>query len=205
MGDRWPRGCNAFFDEGVLVFREGELPCKCWNPGPPEHTGVMDISRCLTCGVLLASEPTPEPPRSISDAVREKMQFTMANRERLVEAWVAETGLQPSESVLNEQHMDDGITRVWVESRLRGEAAERHLRALVALIAEFGEDPSALPAVLQEPLEAAQDWLETSPGAPPIPAAARLADLVQHQEGKKTNWVVVPIEDAKEVLAAGSR
>lgn len=45
----------------------------------------------------------------------EKLRYIAAHRERLVEAWIAETGLLPSESMLVEQNMQDGTTRVWIE------------------------------------------------------------------------------------------
>jgi hypothetical protein len=57
---------------------------------------------------------------ALERACNEKVAATMANRERLLEAWVAETGLLPSESVLCESTAADGdrvVTRVWVERR----------------------------------------------------------------------------------------
>lgn len=45
----------------------------------------------------------------IEKEVEEKLRFISANRERLIEAWIAETGLLPSESVLVEQRFSDRI------------------------------------------------------------------------------------------------
>lgn len=50
--------------------------------------------------------------------VEEKVRWITENRERLCEAWVAETGLLPSESELVEVHEPDGTTRVFVRRRL---------------------------------------------------------------------------------------
>jgi hypothetical protein len=54
---------------------------------------------------------------AIDKAVAERMKFIAANRERLIEAWIAETGLLPSESEMTEQHMIDGTIRVTVGRR----------------------------------------------------------------------------------------
>lgn len=56
----------------------------------------------------------------IAEAARAQYRFVMDNRDRLIEAWVAETGLMPSESMLVEQRMDDGTIRVWVERQPKG-------------------------------------------------------------------------------------
>ena len=47
----------------------------------------------------------------------ERQRFIMANRERLLEAFMAETGLTPSECVQCVQTMRDGTIRFWVERR----------------------------------------------------------------------------------------
>lgn len=54
-------------------------------------------------------------------AARERIAYVTANRERLVEAWVAETGLLPSESVLVEKHEPDGALVVYVRKRQANE------------------------------------------------------------------------------------
>ena len=57
---------------------------------------------------------------SLTKVASELYAATMANRERLVTAWIAETGIPPSEAVLVEQRtIGDGkvTTRVWVERR----------------------------------------------------------------------------------------
>ena len=49
-------------------------------------------------------------------AVKKKFSFIAANKERLIEAWVAETGLLPSQATLIQQDKD-GVTKVWVEEK----------------------------------------------------------------------------------------
>ena len=53
----------------------------------------------------------------IDEAVRAKTLFIAKHRERYIEAWMAETGLLPSESMLVEQHCADGRTTVRIERR----------------------------------------------------------------------------------------
>jgi len=63
----------------------------------------------------------------IARAAAEKVEYIAAHRERLIEAWVAETGLMPSESVLciNERREGDGVTmRCWVERRTEADRRE---------------------------------------------------------------------------------
>jgi hypothetical protein len=49
-------------------------------------------------------------------AAKEKIEFISAHREKLIEAWIAETGLLPSESILMQQDIG-GVTRVWIEKK----------------------------------------------------------------------------------------
>lgn len=53
----------------------------------------------------------------ISRLASEVMADIARRREELIRAWVAETGLQPSESVLCEQLCEDGVRRTWIERR----------------------------------------------------------------------------------------
>lgn len=46
-----------------------------------------------------------------------RFEFIMRRREALLEAWVAETGLFPSEAVLVERTHDDGSVTVAVERK----------------------------------------------------------------------------------------
>jgi len=59
--------------------------------------------------------------RPFSDAIKEEAQkrieFTMRNRNKLVEAWIAETGLPPSRCELVEQSFSDGRHVVFVRER----------------------------------------------------------------------------------------
>ena len=53
----------------------------------------------------------------IAHLAGERVKFIIANRERLVEAWVAETGSKPSESEIIERQGSDGTVRVTVRKR----------------------------------------------------------------------------------------
>lgn len=56
--------------------------------------------------------------KTLASYAAEKTRFVMENRERFITAWVSETGLQPTETVMCEQTTigDDGsvTTRVWM-------------------------------------------------------------------------------------------
>lgn len=53
----------------------------------------------------------------LTQLVQERLRFVAANEEKLVEAWLAETGLKPSESMIVRQDMPDGSIRMWVQRR----------------------------------------------------------------------------------------
>ena len=50
----------------------------------------------------------------IRDVTEKRMRFVLKYRELLVEAWLAETGLKPSENELVEQVHGDGTVTVHV-------------------------------------------------------------------------------------------
>lgn len=58
----------------------------------------------------------------ISELMRERLAFINANREPLVEAWIAQHGFNPDGCELVQQDMGNGTIRMWVE--MRGEFAE---------------------------------------------------------------------------------
>lgn len=60
-----------------------------------------------------------------AEAARKQLAYIQTNRDRLCEAWIAETGLKPSESVLVERRMEDGSVRVWVERRREEDEVKR--------------------------------------------------------------------------------
>jgi hypothetical protein len=53
-------------------------------------------------------------------AAMARFEFIMRRREALLEAWVAETGLLPSEAVLVERTYEDGSVTVTVERKVAG-------------------------------------------------------------------------------------
>lgn len=55
--------------------------------------------------------------QDFGDIVRERLAFISKNKERLIEAWVAETGLSPSKSCLVQQDKG-GVLRFWVEEQI---------------------------------------------------------------------------------------
>ena len=67
--------------------------------------------------IHLAGAPGDEDWRKGLDAVvAERMRFIAANEEKLVEAWIAETGFLPSESVIVRSDGPTG-TRMWMERK----------------------------------------------------------------------------------------
>lgn len=71
------------------------------------------------CGPLVL-DPQLEPNEfqvAIQREAERRVRFIMQNRERLLEAWIAETGLLPSESELVEQNFHDGSTVVFIRRR----------------------------------------------------------------------------------------
>lgn len=53
----------------------------------------------------------------IAALANERIRVINANRERMIEAWIAETGLLPAQSELVEQHHRDGTITVHVRRR----------------------------------------------------------------------------------------
>ena len=52
----------------------------------------------------------------IEKMVEERMNFIASHRERFIEAWVAETGLHPSDCVMMQQETNEGL-RIWFERK----------------------------------------------------------------------------------------
>lgn len=84
----------------------------------------------VTSGIQNAIEPKPdqfiagEPEHDWKDiqeclhkASQKALEFVLRNREMLLRSWIAETGLHPSECVLVEQDMGNGVKRVSVEKK----------------------------------------------------------------------------------------
>ena len=55
--------------------------------------------------------------QAIASAAEKRVAFIMRNRERLLEAWIAENGLPPSRCELVEQSFEDGRLVVYVRER----------------------------------------------------------------------------------------
>ena len=70
---------------------------------------------------------------TIARLANERLAFIRANRERLVEAWIAETGLLPSESLQIEQQLPGGGVEVRIVRR-PPEAAPSDLDAFRAML-----------------------------------------------------------------------
>ena len=60
---------------------------------------------------------TRELQATITDACDRAMRFIASNQEKLIEAWIAETGLKPSESMLVQTNRSDGTITYHVERR----------------------------------------------------------------------------------------
>lgn len=57
----------------------------------------------------------------IKDMERRMIDIVLAHKEALIAAWVAETGLKPSESVICSGVTNDGMWRIFVESKEENE------------------------------------------------------------------------------------
>lgn len=57
----------------------------------------------------------------IADLVEKKMKFIAENRERFVEAFLAETGFLPSEVVMVQKEDGPGRTHIWFERKTAAE------------------------------------------------------------------------------------
>lgn len=62
---------------------------------------------------------------AFAEAARKMREWLQNRRERLCEAWIAETGLKPSESVLVQKQAEDGTIRIWVERKREDDKMER--------------------------------------------------------------------------------
>lgn len=99
-------------------------------PGTPTPRDEDDLQLCAQCREVLDEDPEYEPGRpaveqaanlfmvSMSERVAKLMRQLMRHRERYVKAWVAATGLHPTECQLVEQvSAIDGSVTVRVEKR----------------------------------------------------------------------------------------
>ena len=53
----------------------------------------------------------------LNELANKKIKFINENKEALIEAWIAETGLLPSESVLVISTSEIGTIRCWIEKK----------------------------------------------------------------------------------------
>jgi hypothetical protein len=53
----------------------------------------------------------------LQDAVEKKLRFINENRERFIEAFIAETGYLPSEVVMVQKDEGGGTARIWFERK----------------------------------------------------------------------------------------
>ncbi len=105
--------------------------------------------------------------RKLSELADEKVRQTMANREKFIEAWVAETGLHPSQSCMLETQTEQGsVLRIvpkedfeHQEKRIREleeklakseESRDSHVRRVAELSTEIGEFETKLGRVTHE-------------------------------------------------------
>lgn len=74
----------------------------------PDEETVLDAARSALAGQPVA----PAPRVTLESEVDRRVKSIMANREKYVEAWIAETGMKPSECQLIEQITSDMATRI---------------------------------------------------------------------------------------------
>ncbi len=80
-------------------------------------------------------------------AAEKRLAFIRANEEKLVEAWLAETGLLPSESVIEVQNYHDGRTVIRVTATVAPRNFSRRL--IDSLMAERNEYRSRVQRALE--------------------------------------------------------
>lgn len=84
----------------------------------------------------------PEPFRKILErSLKGRVDLIMKNREALFEAWIAQTGVPPTEAVLVERSFEDGNVEVSVERKT-------HIASNVYLVFGTGEDYYDSPEVI---------------------------------------------------------
>lgn len=65
----------------------------------------------------------PDSVKELFQTAQDRIAFVKAHRERFAAAFIAETGLKPSEAVMFEKTSNDGdgiTTRIWFEKRESG-------------------------------------------------------------------------------------
>ncbi len=116
------------------MFNPGEKVCGTMSRarGVPEEDqeGGPDVEGAGH-GVPQAVRPVPtgDQVRNAAEAlqdyleavVKAKFSYVMSNRERFLMAWVAETGIHPSNAVLVEREMGTGAVEVSIYPRVLGE------------------------------------------------------------------------------------
>jgi len=105
----------------------------------------------------LVHEKAAEDPRFaglLEAALAKRLAFVNANREALLEAWVAQHGWHPDECMLMQQDMGDGRLRMWVEKRGEFEELKRLRAAADKVIAYYDRDSNVCGEV---PVELVDD------------------------------------------------
>lgn len=98
----------------------------------------------------------------IAQLAAERVKFIIANRERLMEAWVSETGCKPSESEIVEQHDTDGTVRVSVRKKpIAGPRPCRH--GFVGRCPYREQDPPLAGWVPEDDCHGKRERKESSP------------------------------------------
>ena len=62
------------------------------------------------------------------ESLKRKIYDIEKNKEKYIEAWIAETGRHPSECVMVEKREMDGTTRIWIEKKGENGRIEARLR-----------------------------------------------------------------------------
>ena len=83
--------------------------------------------------------PKLSPELSLAEVISERLKLIHEGRERLVEAWIAETGLKPSECMLVEQHRTDGSITLRVEKRDAMQPGDKAKRAVAAIVNDLSD------------------------------------------------------------------
>ena len=54
---------------------------------------------------------------ALTKIVAARLAFIRDNQDKLIQAWLAETGIYPSEAVICHRHTRDGGWRTWIEPK----------------------------------------------------------------------------------------
>lgn len=80
---------------------------------------ARSVGKCKHCCADANVPRQNEFKKILEDAAAKQLKFVAENREKLLTAWVAETGLLPSESMIVERRQLDGSLQISIEKKIK--------------------------------------------------------------------------------------